>query len=42
MPSCGGVSVIGCGSGAEACAALEQAPVDFVTTALRLARHGRA
>ena len=31
-----GVSVIGCGSGAEACAALELAPVDFVTTALRL------
>ena len=31
-----GVSVVGCGSGAEARAALEQAPVDFVTTALRL------
>ncbi len=31
-----GVSVIGCGSGAEAYAALELAPVDFVTTALRL------
>ncbi len=31
-----GVSVIGCGSGAEARAALELAPVDFVTTALRL------
>ena len=31
-----GVSVIGCGSGAEARTALEQAPVDFVTTALRL------
>lgn len=31
-----GVSVVGCGSGAEARVALEQAPVDFVTTALRL------
>ena len=31
-----GVSVVGCGSGAEARAALEKAPVDFVTTALRL------
>ena len=31
-----GVSVVSCGSGAEAIAALLDAPVDFVTTALRL------
>ncbi len=31
-----GVAVVSCGSGAEAIAALLEAPVDFVTTALRL------